>query len=445
MENDYFNGLNKKLFLNIPSSSKKILELGCANGLLGFAYKQKNPNIHWTGVDINENAIVKSGTKLDRVLLVNLNNEKLTNIFDKNEFDTVIIGDLLEHLLDPSTLMADLKNVMSENSNIVCCIPNMVNMQVIEKMITGDMSYDENGLLDKTHQRFFSVPSAFKLFLDNGFMPELVDSYDIQLEDSPFLRGLIHSANSIGIPSVNLMKNLSRYQMIIKAQKMENQIRIEKNCISSESITIIVQKSNLRKLNENIIKSPGLKEINAQIIIDEEGKCAAEIFESVKMLALNQWILLLSDSCYFPEGSGHLMMKKLGERVNSLAPIGFVGLTLTNDNKIKLSGLKITETELINCGANKDIIAMDDFGVILNKNSPLKIDPLLGWHNFATDLCIQAFLNDGLGNGEVIDIPIFLNKYDFDEKLQYLNSAEYLKKKWKMLPKIETMQGTIMN
>lgn len=101
MENNYFNGLNEKLFLNIPSSSKKILELGCANGLLGFAYKQKNPNIHWTGVDINKNAIVNSGAKLDRALLVDLNNEKLTNIFDKNEFDTVVIGDLLEHLLDP--------------------------------------------------------------------------------------------------------------------------------------------------------------------------------------------------------------------------------------------------------------------------------------------------------------------------------------------------------
>jgi len=88
---------------------------------------------------------------------------------------------------------------------------------------------------------------------------------------------------------------------------------------------------------------------------------------------------------------------------------------------------------------------MDDFGVILNKNSPLKIDPLLGWHNFATDLCIQAFLNDELGNGEVIDIPIFHNKYDFDEKLQYLNSAERLRRKWKILPKIETMQGTIVN
>ena len=35
-------------------------------------------------------------------------------------------------------------------------------------------------------------------------------------------------------------------------------------------------------LNENIFKSPELKEINAQIIINEENKCAAEIFESVK-------------------------------------------------------------------------------------------------------------------------------------------------------------------
>ena len=445
MENtEYFNGLNEKLFLNIPISSTNILELGCANGLLGFAYKQKNPNINWTGIDINQNAVMNSNNRLDRVLLVDLNIEKLSTLFSKNEFDTIVIGDLLEHLLDPYELISQLRDVTNYNSTIVCCIPNMVNIQVLEKLITGDMTYDDNGLLDKTHQRFFSLPSAFKMFLDNGFIPELADQYNMQLTDTPFLRGIIDAANSIGVPLENLIKNLSRYQMIIKANKIDNKINERKNLNSFNSISVVVKKRNQQKLNENIYKSPGLKEINAQIIIIDEDKCAAEVFEAGRNLAINEWILILSDSCYLPKGSGFQILQKLSE-INITCPVGFHGLSLTNQNLIELKGLKITENALIKYGIGEDIIAMDDFAVFLNKNNPLKIDPLLGWHNFATDLCIQAFLNDEVANGKVLDIPIFSNEYQYQEATEFQNSSDYLKEKWKKLPKIETMKGTLIN
>ncbi len=445
MENiEYFNGLNEKLFLNIPISSINILELGCANGLLGFAYKQKYPNVNWTGIDINENAVMNSNSRLDRVLLVDLNTEKLSVYFKKNEFNTIVIGDLLEHLLDPQELISQLRDVTNDNSTIICCIPNMVNIQVLEKIITGDMTYDDNGLLDKTHQRFFSLPSAFKMFLDNGFIPELVDQYNIQLTDTPFIRGVVDAANSIGVPLENLIKNLSRYQMIIRADKIDNEINEDKNLYQFDSISVVVKKRNQQKLNENILKSPGLKEINAQIIVIDEVDCAAELFEAGKNLAINEWILILSDSCYLPKGSGFLMLQKLSE-INTTGPVGFHGFSLTNQNHIEMRGVKITEDELITNGMGEDIIAMDDFAVFLNKNSPLKIDPLLGWHNFATDLCIQAFLNDEVANGKVLNIPIFSNEYYYQEAAQFQNSSNYLKEKWKNLPKIETMKGTLIN
>ena len=444
MENiEYFNGLNEKLFLSIPISSVNILELGCANGFLGFAYKQKNPNTKWTGLDINQNAVMNSNNKLDRVLLVDLNFEKLSSLFSKNEFDTIVIGDLLEHLLDPYELISQLRDVTNDNSTIVCCIPNMVNVQVLEKIITGDMTYDDNGLLDKTHQRFFSLPSAFKMFLDNGFIPELVDQYNIQLTDTPFIRGIIDAANSIGVPVENLIKNLSRYQMIIRARKIDNKINDEK-IYAFNSISVVVKKRSQQKVNENIFKSPGLKEINAQIIVIDEDECAAEVFEAGRNLAINEWILILSDSCYLPKGSGFAMLQKLSE-INITSPVGFHGFSLTNQNYIEMRGMKITEDALIKYGMGEDIIAMDDFAVFLNKNSPLKIDPLLGWHNFATDLCIQAFLNDEVANGKVLDIPIFSNEYQYQEGTQFQNSSDYLKEKWKNLSKIETMKGTLIN
>ena len=219
MNISYFDGVNEKLFNAIPKNAERILELGCANGLLGEAYKIVNPYSHWTGIDINPEAIEIAKNKLDVVKKIDLNQNRLIDFLDINTYDVIVIGDLLEHMINPEEIINDIHKVGVHNAQIIMCIPNMCSMQVIEKMILGDLTYDEMGLLDKTHLRFFSQPSIFKLILDCGFLPELIDSYNIQLSDSKFLQHIIQAASSLGMPNQTFINNLQRYQLIIRAFK----------------------------------------------------------------------------------------------------------------------------------------------------------------------------------------------------------------------------------
>ena len=150
---DYYGGLNQKLLKALPSVAN-VLELGCANGNLGKQYKTLNPSSQWVGVDCNEGALTKARTRLDHVYKLDLDEDDLSVI--GNEFDIIVIGDLLEHLKDPEILLANLKLLCKSTSRLFCCVPNMSHISVIEQIVSGDISYVDMGLLDRTHLRFFS-------------------------------------------------------------------------------------------------------------------------------------------------------------------------------------------------------------------------------------------------------------------------------------------------
>ena len=74
----------------------------------------------------------------------------------------IVIGDLLEHVREPGRLLESLYDLATPGAQIVCCLPNMAHLSVIERMVAGDISYDTMGLLDATHVRFYSPASAFR-------------------------------------------------------------------------------------------------------------------------------------------------------------------------------------------------------------------------------------------------------------------------------------------
>jgi 2-polyprenyl-3-methyl-5-hydroxy-6-metoxy-1,4-benzoquinol methylase len=143
----YFEGLNEKLLKAIPRS-KKVLEFGCATGRLGERYKELTPSTCWHGVDFHASSLEMAQRRLDQVWLTDL------DVVDARAFedgyDCVVIGDVLEHLKQPERLLATVRTRVTADARLVCSIPNMTNISIIERMLIGDLSYDSNGLMDRT-------------------------------------------------------------------------------------------------------------------------------------------------------------------------------------------------------------------------------------------------------------------------------------------------------
>lgn len=435
---NYYDGLNKKLFNSIPLGARKILELGCANGKLGQLFKENNPNVFWVGVEIDSDAVREAAKVIDKVYELDIDNEGLENI--GNDFDVIVIGDLLEHLKFPQLLLDKIWDISSSQAIIVCCLPNMTHISVIEKLISGDMSYDEMGLLDKTHLKFYSPSSAIKLFLDTGWLPDVVDEYRMDPRHDDFYINILKAANNLGISSAAAASQLGTYQVIFKCKKQTYEILTKKGPMTKFSVIVPVNRD--WQFNNNIIKSPGLAEVGVDIVPVYNSKNMADAYAIGSKSAKTDWHLLAHQDVYFPIGSGFSIARHLGLLMDNFdinSPVGFAGLEFDNSGNYNKSGLIIDRLKLFDYKQTNQASSIDEFSVVIHRNSNLKIDPNLGWHLWATDLCLQSFDNNNF-SGKVINVPVYHNSInDFSISKEFKDSCNVLMNKYKNFESINTL------
>ncbi len=270
---NYYDGLNLKLLAAIPSGARRVLELGCANGRLGQRFKELHPGMYWCGVDLAAEALKSAGVHLDQVVQLDVDRADFSVL--PWPFDIILIGDLLEHLRRPVRMLKALYDLSSPDAQIICCLPNMSHLSVIERLVAGDISYDSMGLLDETHTRFFSPSSAFKTFLDGGWLPHLQDQYRVEAPQTRFAAHIIEAAKALGLPAETAVRNLGCCQMILVCRKwsMENLLRPG----PSVPYSVIVPVNKPWQYELNVARSPGLREVNAEIIcVQDAGSAAAD-------------------------------------------------------------------------------------------------------------------------------------------------------------------------
>jgi 2-polyprenyl-3-methyl-5-hydroxy-6-metoxy-1,4-benzoquinol methylase len=147
---------------------KKIVEVGCMHGALAKEYKKINPEVNWIGLDIEKKYTEKAAEYCTKTYCLDV--EKMTEIekFYLFDADVWIFADVLEHLYNPWKLISEISK-MNNNSELIACIPNSQHWSYQARVNAGQMQYDNEGLFDKTHIRFFSLKTMIQMFIDNGF------------------------------------------------------------------------------------------------------------------------------------------------------------------------------------------------------------------------------------------------------------------------------------
>jgi len=444
--NGYYDGLNEKLLAAIPSGARRVLELGCANGNLGRRFKQSYPDVHWCGVDISEQAVRSAEQHLDRVLRLDLNRDDLRVVGDG--FDVVVIGDLLERLSDPARTLEALHDLTTPDARIACCLPNMSHLSVIARLVSGDISYDDNGLLDRTHVRFFSPASAFKTFLDSGWLPHLTDSYRVDSPVDAFASLITQAAGALGVPAATAQRNLGLYQMILVCSRWSMQELVQRGRRAPFSVIVPVNRPMQHELN--VARSPGLREVGADVVCVSDADSAADAWRTGLHQARHPWRLMVHQDVYFPQGTGYAIAQQLGalERQGlTVAPVGFAGLEWSSPKasaSVRYAGMVIDRTSLFNHGRSLGAVSMDEFAVAMHADCAAAPDRALGWHLWATDLCLQVLVASGQPIAQILEVPLFHNSLsDYDLPESFHRSAETLLGKYPQMRNIPTLCGDL--
>lgn len=157
----YKGYLNPYLIKHIPDKSL-ILDIGCSNGSQGKYLREKKNCIVY-GVDISRQAIKEAKKNLDKAVVMDIAKD---NLPFKEKFDVIIFSDILEHLAWPKKVIEKLKKHLKKDGLIVAAVPNVANLKIRLHLLLGKWEYQELGILDKTHLRFFTQKTVRQLFKD---------------------------------------------------------------------------------------------------------------------------------------------------------------------------------------------------------------------------------------------------------------------------------------
>lgn len=163
----YYESNREDMLKYIPQGTKTSLEFGCGFGGFSALVKEKFDAEAWA-VEIDEKSAKAASEKLDKV--INSDAREAIDKLPDNYFDCIIFFDVLEHLVDPYSLLCVLKTKLTKEGVIVASIPNIRYYRSFVKLVIhGDWDYKDHGILDKTHLRFFTYKSIVKLFNELAF------------------------------------------------------------------------------------------------------------------------------------------------------------------------------------------------------------------------------------------------------------------------------------
>lgn len=161
----YHDLFRREILELVPTTAKKILDLGCGTGTLGKALKERRPCKVY-GIELNPEASGIARNNLDGVWTDNLN--RFDPTFTKNRYDCLIFADILEHLISPWRVLKKFSSVLTDDGTVIASIPNMAHPWVLSNLQKGVFRYEPAGILDITHLRFFTKTSIFQLFYTAG-------------------------------------------------------------------------------------------------------------------------------------------------------------------------------------------------------------------------------------------------------------------------------------
>jgi SAM-dependent methyltransferase len=143
-------------------SNLRILDLGCADDVLGAKLRILGHTV--TGVDI---ALNDNGSGTGHFIKFDLDDGLPTALHAI--FDVVICADILEHLKNPESTLRELHQAISTDGHILVSVPNFGHWYPRIRSLVGRFDYDKKGILDETHLRFFTKRSFERMARRAGY------------------------------------------------------------------------------------------------------------------------------------------------------------------------------------------------------------------------------------------------------------------------------------
>lgn len=367
-------------------------------------------------------------------------------------FDLVVLGaDWCAPGVDPLPLLRRLQARAGEGAVLLSAIENRATLAMLQRWLEADLSDDADGPLVRSHLRHGSPASFYKLLLDGGWLPGEAGATAAPPSDPAFAAAAVALAGSVGIPAATATRQLGTGLLAVSAIRDDAFVAsaddTDRRALEPARFDVVVPVTRETQLRLNVDQSPGLAEVEARVVAWRRASSAAAALEGAKTHVESDWILFCHQDVYFPAGFG----RRLSAVLAGIAPedrphtlIGFAGMGVAADRQgYAPAGFVIDRRARFDHAASNEVVSIDELAIVVARDSLHRIDPALGWHLWATDLCLASIRTHRVFP-RIVRLPLFHNSSN-DHRLPaaFHTSAALLAAKHAEFGAIATLCGTI--
>lgn len=185
-----------------------VLDCGSAGGYMAKALLAKDCTVD--GLDVDIEAADRARPLYRRFWVGSLEDGRFLSELGDG-YDRILFGDVLEHLRDPGAVLRNVRPLLAPGGRILISIPNVAHWRLRWSLLRGRFEYEDAGLLDHTHLRFYTFETARKLIEESGFR---IIQHDFTLGPPPSVIGWRFITRAL-----KQFENLAAYQTFIEAER----------------------------------------------------------------------------------------------------------------------------------------------------------------------------------------------------------------------------------
>lgn len=164
---EYHHFVRREIGPLLPANATHILEVGAGAGSTLKWLKGIFPAAETTAVEINSSLADELKSNVDRALLGGIED----TFSQLKQYDLILLLDVLEHLADSVTVLRNLASLLTPTGSVIVSLPNIAHWSVsIPLLLRGRFEYQDAGIMDRTHLRFFVKETAVRLLNDAGLL-----------------------------------------------------------------------------------------------------------------------------------------------------------------------------------------------------------------------------------------------------------------------------------
>lgn len=165
---EYFSHVRRDIAPLLPARTARVLELGCGAGATVNWLRSIRQVDHALGLELDPVAAARARQVFDEVVVCDL--EQARPALEPGRYDLVLALNVLEHVYDPWSVLRWAREAMVPGGTLIISLPNVAHYSVaLPLALRGAWTYTDEGILDRTHKRFFNMATACELVAESGF------------------------------------------------------------------------------------------------------------------------------------------------------------------------------------------------------------------------------------------------------------------------------------